>query len=172
VEASELRHSQFLPTHANRSRAVFDAAREYARRGAVDLTTSAFAAFAHEEVKPSRALATLLADGEVPPDNVTLSSDGGGSLPRFDEEGVLEGTAVGDPRTLLAELVDTVRDEGVPLERALPSVTSSPARILKLARKGRLAAGMDADLVLLDPAYHIRHVLSGGVARLPEEMED
>jgi beta-aspartyl-dipeptidase (metallo-type) len=169
VESSELRHNQFLPTHANRSRAVFAAACDYATRGAVDLTTSAFAAFAHEEVKPSRALATLLADESIPPENVTMSSDGGGSLPRFDEKGALVGTAVGDPRTLFAELVDTVTGEGVTLERALPSVTSNPARILKLPRKGRLAEGMDADLVLLDSGYRIRHVLSGGVSRADDE---
>jgi beta-aspartyl-dipeptidase (metallo-type) len=168
VEASELRHTQFLPTHVNRSRAVFDAARDYATRGAVDITTSAFAAFAHEEVKPSRALATLLGDETVPDGNVTLSSDGGGSLPRFDDQGVLQGTAVGDPATLFVELVDAIAKEGVPLERALPCVTSSPARILRLPRKGRLAEGMDADLVLLDSQHRIRRVLSGGVSRRGE----
>jgi beta-aspartyl-dipeptidase (metallo-type) len=172
VEGSELRHTQFLPTHVNRSRAVFDAARDYATRGAVDLTTSAFAAFAHEEVKPSRALATLLEDDKIPAGHVTMSSDGGGSLPRFDDRGALQGMAVGDPRTLFAELVDTLTREGVSLERALPSVTSNPARVLKLARKGRLAEGMDADVVLLDTAHHIRHVLSGGVTRRHHETRD
>jgi beta-aspartyl-dipeptidase (metallo-type) len=165
VEASELRHGQFLPTHVNRSRAVFEDARGYASRGAVDITTSAYVAFPDEEVKPSRCLATLLGDG-VPPERVTMSSDGGGSLPRFDGEGELQGTDVGDPASLLAELTDAVRREGLPLERALPSVTSTPARILKLAGKGRLAPGMDADLVLLDRDLGVRHVISGGVWRV------
>jgi beta-aspartyl-dipeptidase (metallo-type) len=131
----------------------------------VDLTTSAFAAFADEEVKPSRALATLLEDG-VPPGHVTMSSDGGGSLPRFDEAGVVQGSDVGDPSTLLTELVDAVTREGLPLERALPSVTSSPARILRLTRKGRLAEGMDADVVLLDGERAVRHVIAGGIWRV------
>jgi beta-aspartyl-dipeptidase (metallo-type) len=131
----------------------------------VDVTTSAFVAFPDEEVKPSRCLATLLEDG-VAPGHVTLSSDGGGSLPRFDAEGVVQGMDVGDPATLLAELVDAVAREGLPLEQALPSVTSSPARILKLARKGRLAAGMDADLVLLDRELAVRHVMAAGVWRV------
>jgi beta-aspartyl-dipeptidase (metallo-type) len=165
VEASELRHGQFLPTHTNRSPAVFEEARRYAVRGAVDLTTSAFVAFADEEVKPSRALATLLEDG-VPLGHVTMSSDGGGSLPHFDDQGVLQGTDVGDPATLLAELVDAVSREGLPLDQALPSVTSNPARILRLARKGRLAAGMDADVVLLDRDLAVRHVMARGVWRV------
>ena len=39
---------------------------------------------------------------------------------------------------------------GQPLERVLPAFTSNPARLLMLPRKGRLAAGADADLVVLD----------------------
>ena len=167
VETSELRHTQFLPTHANRSRAVFDAALEYVTRGAVDLTTSAWPVFQDEEVKPSRALARLLESG-APPDRVTMSSDGGGSLPRFDAGGVLQGIDVGDPASLFAEMVDAVATEGLSLEQALPAVTTNPARILKLERKGRLAAGMDADLVLVDGDHRIRHVMSGGMWRVGE----
>jgi beta-aspartyl-dipeptidase (metallo-type) len=170
VEGSELRHGQFLPTHVNRSRAVFEEARRYAARGAVDITTSAYVAFPDEEVKPSRCLATLREDG-VPAERVTMSSDGGGSLPRFDAEGSLLGTDVGDPASLLAELIDAVHREGLPLERALPSVTSNPARVLKLRNKGRLAPGMDADLVLLDRELRIRHVISDGVWRVGSPVE-
>jgi beta-aspartyl-dipeptidase (metallo-type) len=165
VGTSELQHTQFLPTHANRSRAVFDAAREYVTRGAVDLTTSAWPVFQDEEVKPSRALARLL-EGGAAPERVTMSSDGGGSLPRFDAGGALQGIDVGDPASLFAEVVDAVAIEGLPLEQALPPVTATPARILKLERKGRLAPGMDADLVLVDADHHIRHVMSGGLWRV------
>lgn len=165
VEMSELRHTQFLPTHANRSRSVFDQARNYAGRGAVDITTSAFPVFQDEEVKPSRALAELLRAG-VPPGHLTLSSDGGGSLPRFDEGGALQGTAVGDPASLFTELIDAVATEGLPLEQALPAATSNPARILKLRGKGRIAPGMDADVVLLDREHGIRQVITGATWRI------
>jgi beta-aspartyl-dipeptidase (metallo-type) len=40
----------------------------------------------------------------------------------------------------------------VPLATALQVITSNPARILKLRGKGVLAAGADADIVLLDAA--------------------
>ena len=36
------------------------------------------------------------------------------------------------------------------LDAALPAFTSNPARLLRLATKGRIAAGHDADLVVLD----------------------
>jgi beta-aspartyl-dipeptidase (metallo-type) len=41
-------------------------------------------------------------------------------------------------------------------------VTSNVAAILKLSGKGRVAAGMDADLLLLDEEDRIRHLLANG----------
>jgi N-acyl-D-aspartate/D-glutamate deacylase len=38
------------------------------------------------------------------------------------------------------------------LEAAIPKLTSVPAKRLKLADRGRLAAGMAADVVVFDPA--------------------
>ncbi len=53
---------------------------------------------------------------------------------------------------LLLPLMFAVHDRaGIPLERALASVTADPAREFGLASKGRLQAGADADLVVADP---------------------
>jgi len=41
--------------------------------------------------------------------------------------------------------------EKVPLDTGLRVITSNPAHIRKLRSKGNLAAGLDADVVLLDP---------------------
>ncbi|HEY0373674.1 MAG TPA: allantoinase AllB [Amnibacterium sp.] len=43
------------------------------------------------------------------------------------------------------------RDRGVPLERVLPWFTTGPADLVGLGTKGRIAAGADADLVVLAP---------------------
>ena len=40
--------------------------------------------------------------------------------------------------------------------------TRNPARLYRFARKGALAAGMDADLVVLGPDLRLRDVLAGG----------
>lgn len=54
---------------------------------------------------------------------------------------------------LLLPLLVAVRDRhGVKLEALLRAVTSGPAREFGLARKGRIAAGADADLLIVDPA--------------------
>ncbi len=38
----------------------------------------------------------------------------------------------------------------IPLEIALRAITSNPARILKLDKKGKIEIGADADLCILD----------------------
>ena len=161
VAEGEIPYAQFLPTHVNRNRAVFAAAKEYGRRGPLDLTAASYPFFPDEEVKPSRAIAELLA-ADVPLDHLTLSSDAGGSLPSFDAAGRLLSLAVGEPASILRELADAVRDDGLPLEAVLPVATSNPAHLLRLAGKGRIAPGADADLLALDESFQVRHLLAGG----------
>lgn len=52
--------------------------------------------------------------------------------------------------TLYQEVRDAVQQEGIPLEIALQTITSSVADHLRLTRKGRVREGNDADLVLAD----------------------
>ncbi len=161
VERSELTLKQFLPTHCNRNDYIFRDAKEYGQKSWVDLSAAAYPYFPEYEIKPSQAIAELLRSG-VPAEHITMSSDGCGSLPDFDENGNLVRLATGQPKSIFTELVDCVRREGLPLELALKVVTSNVADILKLRGKGRVAVGLDADLVLLDGEDQIRHVLARG----------
>jgi beta-aspartyl-dipeptidase (metallo-type) len=161
VRRSELKATQFLPTHCNRSPEVFADALEYGREGYVDITASAYPYFPDEEVKPATAIRRLL-DAGVPVGHITMSSDGCGSLPTFDAAGALARLEVGEPASILHELVDAVRQEGLPLEQALPTVTSNVADILGLPGKGRITAGGDADLAVVDEDLALRHVIAGG----------
>lgn len=161
---TEIPAAQFLPTHVNRNPALFEEGLVYAKDGGVvDFTTSTVPAFLEEgEVKCSRGLKRLL-DAGVPPDRVTFTSDGQGSLPSFDVQGRLSGMAIGRVTSLFGEVRDAVRQEGVPLETALQVVTTNPARILKLRGKGEIGPGQDADVVLLTPGdLEIRGVLAKG----------
>ncbi|WP_163335127.1 amidohydrolase family protein, partial [Enterobacter hormaechei] len=55
------------------------------------------------------------------------------------------------------------REAGLSWAEALPLVTSNVARVLRLgARKGAIATGMDADLLLLDEADDAVMVIAGG----------
>lgn len=156
-----LKLTQFLPTHCNRNDYTLESAKEFAKRGGyVDITTSSYPYFPEYEVKPSKCIPILLEAG-VPIEKITFSSDACGSLPGFDENGNLVKLEMGLPSANFRELMDTVHQEGIPLETALKVLTSNPADILKLHQKGRLAPGKDADIVFIDNT-RIYHVMALG----------
>jgi beta-aspartyl-dipeptidase (metallo-type) len=161
VDTTEIPAKQFLPTHVNRNPGILEAAKEWGRDGNLDLTASSGSGFRGRAVRPAEALAALL-DVGVPLEHVTMSSDGGGSLPAFDADGRLERLDVARPAALLDEIRHATAEAGVPLERMLALVTENPARILGLMRKGRIAAGADADLVALDAELRVRHLVANG----------
>lgn len=151
LSSSDIPYTQVLPTHANRNPDLYVEALKYAKNGGyVDFTTSTVPAFIEEgEVKASKAFAMALEQG-VSSDHMTFSSDGQGSLPRFDKLGKLEGLDVGKVTSLFESVVELVREFNISLEVALKPITENPARLLKLKGKGTIAVGCDADLVLLD----------------------
>ncbi len=167
VEMSELNYKQFLPTHTNRNHSIFEEAKAYGQKGWIDLTTSSYPYYRDIEIKPSRAMVDLLKAG-VPDSHVTMTSDGNGSLPHFNKHGELERLETGAPESLFTELRDAILREKVPPETALKTVTSNPATILKLPRKGRIKPGNDADLVMVDKDYQPELVLAMGKTMMKE----
>ncbi|HEV7714197.1 MAG TPA: beta-aspartyl-peptidase [Steroidobacteraceae bacterium] len=160
LATSELPARVFNPTHVNRRRALFAEAVELARHGStIDIT--AFPVAADEDAYPAaEALERYLAAG-APADRVTISSDAGGCLPCFDAEGRVTHMDVGSAGALLATLHEALA-RGIALETALPAVTSNPARLLRLARKGTISIESDADLVVLDEQHAVQTVLVRG----------
>ena len=160
LDKSELPARVFNPTHVNRRRALFDEALELAQRGCtIDLT--AFPVADDEDAwSAPQGLSHYLERG-LPPDRVTISSDGGGSLPRFDDVGRMTGMEVGEPKAL-ADALQEVLQMGHALETILPAFTTNPATLLRLPTKGSLQVGADADLVVLDAEGAITDVMAGG----------
>lgn len=163
VAETELPLSQFLPTHINRNPDLFEKGIAWAQMGgAVDFTTSTVPRFLQEgEVKCSIALKRMLQAG-VDLGRISFSSDGQGSLPDYHEDGRLKGIGVGRVTSLFAEVRDAIQQEGVPLEQAISVITANPARTLKLPGKGRLAPGMDGDVVLLNANLEVDTVIARG----------
>jgi beta-aspartyl-dipeptidase (metallo-type) len=56
----------------------------------------------------------------------------------------------------------------LPLERVLPAFTRNVASLLRLPRKGSIAVGNDADLLVLDENSALRDVMLGGNWHLRE----
>lgn len=152
LEETQISPSNMLPTHINRKISLMQDGIDYAKElgGYIDLTTSFDAEHLEpDEVKASTGLKMAL-DAEVSPEHVTFSSDGQGSLPVFGPDGSFAGLGVGKVTSLYQEMRDAVLTEGVLLTDALKAVTSNPAKLLKLERKGRIARKADADLVLAE----------------------
>ncbi len=161
VEMSELKYTQFWPTHVNRNVYIFEDAKEYGKKGYIDITASSYPYFPEYEIKPSKAIVQFLEAG-VPLEHITLTSDACGSLPDFDEKGNLVKLEMGYPRSVYDEIMDAVNEEGLELEKALKVSTSNIADILKLKKKGRIQPGKDADLVLIDSNNQIVHYMAMG----------
>lgn len=149
VAAGDLPRTQFLPTHCNRNPVVFAQSIEWARSGGwVDFTTSTVPRYLEEgEVASSKALRIFRDAGLL--SQVTCTSDGQGSLPLFDSAGVLVGLTMGSCASLWETAREAILAEGLSIEEAARTVTSNPARILKLGKKGSLAVGADADILLV-----------------------
>lgn len=160
VATCEIPARVFNPTHVNRNKPLFEQAVALARHGCyIDAT-----AFPSAHVDPGISAAEAFIrfrDSGGRTERFTISSDGGGCLPAFDREGNLTRFGVG----LSDTLPETLRDltgQGMALSDALAPFTSNVADLLKLRRKGRLKAGMDADLVVLDENLAVRHVMARG----------
>lgn len=157
---SELPPRVFHPTHVNRRRALWAEAQELATLGCtVDVT--AFPPDDDPEGVPAHVALQQWLEGAGPVDRITCSSDGGGCLPVFNEEGRLQTMDVGRPSTLLDTLRE-LRKAGVELPRALLPFTVNVARQLRLPRKGQIAPGMDADLVALSSGGEVTHLVARG----------
>ncbi len=169
VKNSELKYKQFFPTHCNRNTYIFEDAKTYGKEGYIDITASSYPYFSEFEIKPSTAIKQLL-DAGVPIEHITMTSDGNGSLPHFDEQGELVRLEMGQPKSIFTELSEAVLQDKLPLDTVLKVVTSNVAKILKLKTKGIIQTGFDADLVIIDNDFVISDVIARGVVMVSNKM--
>ena len=147
IGGSELPTRVFNPTHLNRRKALLDEALELSVRGCwVDFT--AFPVDEGEDAwTAAEALSRYLSQGGAP-NRVSVSSDAGGCLPVFRDDGSVASFEVARADAMLESLRECL-GLGLPLADALPAFTSNQARLLRLPT-GRIAVGASADLLVLD----------------------
>ena len=74
-----------------------------------------------------------------------------------------DGTLAGSTLTMNRAVQNMVELAGLPLEMVIPLATEIPARILGVSeRKGKIARGYDADLVLLTPKFDVAATMVRG----------
>ena len=161
LHKSELPARVFNPTHINRRKALFEEALLLASSGStVDIT--AFPVAADEDAWAADVALIRYLDSGAPAGRITISSDGGGCLPVFNEQGEITSMDIGSPASLPATLARLLQ-QGLTLDEALPAFTSNVANILRLHDRGRIAVGQAADLLVLDDQDNIRDVMIAGI---------
>lgn len=160
----EIPKAQFLPTHINRNQALFKEGISWAKAGGrMDITSGVSpASGSTHAVKPSTAVKIAL-DEQVPLAAITMSSDGNGSMPIFDAAGNTIGVGVADQKSLFTEFHDMVQQEQISLSDAIQVLSTNVAKALKLyPQKGCIAAGSDADFLLIDQDFTLTDVWARG----------
>ena len=162
---TELPARVFNPTHINRRKALFKEALDVARAGCtVDITAfPADQTCSEDELAADEALLRYL-DSGASPDRITMSSDGGGCLPVFNDQGEMQRFDIGQPATL-SDTLSRLLTRGIPLEQVLPAFTLNPARLLRFHDRGRIGIAAVADLVVLGTEHRIEKVMSQGIWR-------
>lgn len=159
----EIPKTQFIPTHINRNQQLLNEGIKWAKQGGImDITSGVSPESGSEQaVKPSQAAKRALNDGVIPA-NITMSSDGNGSMPVFDENGNTIGVGVASQKSMLQEINDMIMIENIAPSDAIKFVTSNVASILKLSQKGRVKEGLDADFLVTDTSFKLQHVWALG----------
>lgn len=158
IERTEIPITQFLPTHVSKKNPVLlEQAIDFIEKGGnIDIT-------ADREENKTVLVIRELQEGEVNLACLTISSDGNGSMPRFNDQGELIGMATGNVASLGEVLRNLVNSNVLSLSDTLRLITSNPAERLGITDgKGHIREGADADLVILDEDLRIDQVFAKG----------
>ena len=152
LAGTEIPPQQLLPTHMDRTPELLETAVEYTHLGGfVDLTTSTPSELPNGKNGNTADAFLYLLEHQVEVSQILFSSDAQGSLPVFDERGNLLRLGVGQIQTLFQTVQELVLRHGLQLETALEPVTANPAALFRLAGKGHLRVGADADVLIIRP---------------------
>jgi len=161
LACSEIPARVFNPTHVNRNKPLFEEACELTALGCnVDLT--AYPEDSSDQGWSAEDAVERYFDKGCDPGKLTISSDGGGCLPQFNEQGELLKMGFASC-SAMADCIKSLLDRGLPEQAVLPLMTSNVAQLLKLSKKGRIMTGFDADMVVLDQGNRVDSVMARGV---------
>lgn len=162
AEISDTGLNKILPTHCGRNEHTFSEAVEYSRQGGNFDLTADVPIDAMKHGGAARLVYKALEQG-VDISQITISSDGYGSQPDFNEKMECIGMTYSRCDTVHDEFCRMVKDEKIPMEIALRTITSNVAERMGLnGIKGVIAPGADADLVVWNNALQISKVYARG----------
>ena len=80
-------------------------------------------------------------------DKLTMSSDGGGCLPSFNEDGEMTKMGIGSSSTLFGSIREA-QELGAPLPKLLATCTLNAASLYRFVGRGQLKTGNIADVLV------------------------
>lgn len=165
VRETEIPPTQIVPTHMTRNRELFQEGLEWVKAGgAIDVSAGPDPDPAVDPDVSLEECVALFRKGGLPLDRIMVSSDGNGSMPVFDKSGKLVRLTIATEKDLFRKFRDLVVKKILPLEGAARLFSTNAAEFYKLGGKGRVAAGVDADLILLDRDLVLKGVFAKGKA--------
>ena len=143
------------PTHVGRTEALFEQAVDFAKAGGhIDITSGG------SRFMPQEDAIQMALNAGVTYKQITISSDGNGSVPRFNAQGKVDGLGSA-PVDGNIKLLPKLIDKGIPLEHIFSMFTSNVASSLGI-QAGRIAIGQRADLCLFNDDMSLERVYAKG----------
>lgn len=163
MKETEIPPGQVMPTHVNRNRRLLEEGVAYVLAGGyADFTVgTSVEEESDDDVSVETAVRLALERG-APLERLTVTSDANGSMPVFDGRGKLVGLTIADERDLPDKFRSLVRRGILGLVDAARLFATNPARFYKLAGKGEIRPGFDADLILMDADLGLTDVVAKG----------
>ena len=156
IKETEIPPTQVIPTHVNRNPQLLEDAIAFLNQGGyIDLTAGIDPEPKDSKEMSIAAAARLCLEKKAPLTHITISSDGNGSFPVFDQKGNLTGLTIATQKSLLENFRYLMKKNILSLEDGLKLFSTNPARFYKLNQKGEIKVGKDADLLLFDKDYNI-----------------
>jgi beta-aspartyl-dipeptidase (metallo-type) len=165
---TEIPITQVIPTHVNRNPALLDEAIRFLLQGGfVDLTAAQDPASNEGQISVAKSI-KLCQEKSAPLDHITVSSDGNGSMPIFDDKGRLAGLTIATQKSLWTNFRYMIEQNVLSLEDCIRLFSTTPAVFYKLKQKGEIRPGMDADLLVLDKDLNLTNSYAMGKKMMDE----
>ena len=147
----------FSPTHCARTKDLFNEALKFQKMGGnVDITSGG------SKFAPLHEVVAYGLENGLNLERLTMSSDGNGSVPKFNENGELVGYGCASCASNLEVLQALVRNKILKIEDTLALMSKNVARYLNLSQKGEIKVGNDADLCVFDEELNLYDVIAKG----------
>ena len=154
-----------IPTHITRKDYVFDSCMKFWEYGGqVDITAGGSGDAAQHSYGSVQALEMIWKKyGTL--ERVSMTSDGNGSAPVWDELGNMIGMGKGSCKVLLADLKKAAQNGVIPVEEVLKTMTTTPAKNYGLKTSaGKIVEKGTANFCILDEEFNLRETILNGKA--------